>query len=291
MVTSIRLESLCLQDLDAAVPRFVRCVALPAGRLGLGLAADGSPAWQDEAAASCPIAVAADGRLALTRTERAPAVRVERAGRSVDVPPLRPTMLRDGDVLVVAGHRVRLFRHGEITRVHKPQVLRGKLAALAAAAGLALAAGVAAPAGAAAPIEVQTRPPAPPPPPPQAYRGVVKVDVGTKRGPGKVEPAKVKATLVQTLGPITSCYDRLLAGGSRASGTLDVELTLRQAGRAEDVTVVKDGVGTKELTACVLREIKARTFAPPAGGHVTLPVTYTFTRQRKSDPIGFDAGQ
>ncbi|MFH0824761.1 MAG: ATP-binding cassette domain-containing protein, partial [Pseudomonadota bacterium] len=34
--------------------------------------------------------VAADGRLALTRTEQAPPVRVERAGRSVDVLPLRP---------------------------------------------------------------------------------------------------------------------------------------------------------------------------------------------------------
>jgi TonB family protein len=284
MTTSTRLESLCLQDLDAAVPRFVRCVALPAGRLGLGLAADGTPAWQDEAAASCPIAVAADGRLALTRTERAPAVRVERAGRSVDVLPLRPTMLRDGDVLVVDGHRVRLFRHGEVARVHRPRLLRGKLAALAAAAALALAAGVAAPAGADAPIEVQPRPPAPPPPPPQSYRGVVKVDVGTKRGPGKVEPAKVKATLVQTLGPVTSCYDSLLGRGSRAAGTINLEFTLREAGRAEDVTIVKDGVGANELTACVLREVKARTFAPPTGGHVTLPVTYTFARQRKSGP-------
>jgi hypothetical protein len=282
MATSARLESLCLEDLESTVPRFVRCVALAAGQLGLGLAPDGSPAWQDAAAAECPIAVAADGRLALTRTERAPAVQVQRAGREVDVPPLRPIMLRDGDVLIVAGHRVRLFRHGQVTRVHRPQLLRGKVAAFAAAAALALSAGVAAPAGADAPIEVQPRPPAPPPPPPQAYRGAVKVDVGTARGPGKVEPAKVKATLVQTLAPITSCYDGLLSRGSRATGTIELELTLRAAGRAEELTVTKDGVGDTGLKDCVLRELKARKFAPPAGGHVTLPVTYTFARQRKS---------
>jgi hypothetical protein len=183
--------SLCIEDLGAGEdsPRYLRCVALVGREPGLRLDEGGAVLWQS-ATDQGPLElwVSQDDRLILFRREGGPPVRVERQGREYEVPAEKPVVLLDGDLLEVAGRRLRLHVHGPAGSVEAPAPLpeRGaRSLAKVAAAALALGTVVGGPASTSAdespfPLEVRLAPP--------AKRPTPRPDAGVEKPPPKKVP-------------------------------------------------------------------------------------------------------
>ena len=114
--------AICIEDLDAAsvASKYVRCVALPGREPGLGLDLHGAVSWQSEEPVVCELWVSADDRLILYRPEGVAAVKLSRAGRSLNVPSGKPVVLVDQDQINVGPRRLRLHVHGEAPTVAMP---------------------------------------------------------------------------------------------------------------------------------------------------------------------------
>jgi hypothetical protein len=184
--------AICLEDLAATSPsgRYLRCVALVGRQPGLRLGPQGAVAWRSDAPVGCELWVSGDDRLILYRPERAPGVRVSRAGRSLDVPAGKPVVLLGDDMIEVGGRRIRVHVHGPAPVVAAPSPLPERAsAATRMAAVVAMGAAVAgcegkqptpqqptAPTTTTTTIEVRTEPPAvsphPEPPPTVTSPGV-----------------------------------------------------------------------------------------------------------------------
>jgi len=184
---------ICLEEESDQEERYVRCVALPGGEPGLALDRDGAVRWMPAEPAPYELWMSADDRLMLLRAAGVAPITVRRGGRSLEAPESRPVVLRDQDLLVVEGRRLRVHVHGVALEVHPPERLgRSALARIAAAAAVALSAAVAVPAQGALsdlppPIEVQPHPPTAP-----ARRQVVCPV--SRMEPRKGAPMRVYAT-------------------------------------------------------------------------------------------------
>jgi hypothetical protein len=138
--------AICLEDLDATstAGRYLRCVALVGRQPGLRLGPQGSVGWRSDEPVGCELWVSGDDRLILYRPEAAPAVRVSRAGRSLDVPAGKPVVLLGDDVIEVGGRRIRVHVHGAAPVVAAPSPLPERAsAATRMAAVVAMGAAVA----------------------------------------------------------------------------------------------------------------------------------------------------
>jgi hypothetical protein len=116
--------AICLEDLDAAIDeRFLRCVAVPGRRPGLRVDAAGAVLWRSDERVACELWVSADDKLILFRPAGAAAVRVTRAGRSLEAPEEKPVVLRAADEVAVGGRRLRVHVHGPSSSVVAPSPL------------------------------------------------------------------------------------------------------------------------------------------------------------------------
>ena len=180
--------AICIEDLQCSPgsSRYTTCVVVGGGEPGLGVDSRGQLAWRQEGPLACLLCVSLDEQLILLRPEGAPSVRVERAGRSLDVPVGKPVVLLDQDRFETAGRSLRVHVHGVVKHVAPPAQhveghARGVLATTLALSVAAAACQGAVPvpstpgqpdatreAGKPAPIEVRPAPPvvAIPPPPP-----------------------------------------------------------------------------------------------------------------------------
>jgi hypothetical protein len=200
---------LCLEDMVAVrspdAERYLRCVALVGPQLGLGVDPQGNVTWRSADALAAELWVSADDRLILLRPAGAPAVRLSRASRELDVPEGKPVVVLPGDLVAVGPRRLRVHIHGVAASVCAPAPLSERALAQVARAAAVLAVGAAVagceqpvqrplnvgvppattatgtwtrplrpgepppPPSGSAPIEVREMPPAPPlpPPPPQ----------------------------------------------------------------------------------------------------------------------------
>ncbi|MBI5487540.1 MAG: hypothetical protein HY905_09420 [Deltaproteobacteria bacterium] len=143
--------AICVEDTAAAdaAGRYLRCVALPGRQPGLRIDAGGQVRWRGEDSAPCELWVSADDKLILFRPDGGPAVRVSRAGRSLDVPHGKPVVLRSGDELAVGDRRLRVHLHGQTATVAAPSPLppaerSGTLRRASAAVAMGAALGAAA---------------------------------------------------------------------------------------------------------------------------------------------------
>jgi len=166
------LLELCLEEVDStADDRFIRCVAVPGGERGLALDPDGKVRWMSDSPDGHGLWVSADEQLVLLRGEAAGPITVARGGRSLEAPAARPVVLRDQDLLLLQGRRLRVHLHGATDQVFPPERLSAASLARAmraTAAALALGAVVGASGASSAepaswiappPIEVRARPP------------------------------------------------------------------------------------------------------------------------------------
>lgn len=148
----------CLENRTGSTSHFTRCVALAGRQPGLRLDGDGEISWQRDDATAVEIWVSADDRLMAYRLPEAPAVRLERSGRTFDLPAERPVVLLTLDELCIGAQRLRLHVHGPAPTVQPPTALpaRSRRAAKMAAV-VALGAAVAG----CSELEVRENPPEP----------------------------------------------------------------------------------------------------------------------------------
>ena len=134
--------ALCIEREGATEDqRYVRCTARVGRKAGLALGLDGSIRWQEPGPVACEVWVSADQCLIAYRPQGAPDVRLERARRSLLLPPARPVVLLHRDELVLGDLRFRLHVHGTTDRLHPPTPLRvGRAAAAAAVVALSASA-------------------------------------------------------------------------------------------------------------------------------------------------------
>jgi hypothetical protein len=117
--------SICIEEIDRKVKtsRYTKCVALPGRQPGLRLDSHGNILWRsdDEALANaCELWVSADNRLILFRLEGAVPIKVNRAGRSLDVPSSKPVVLINQDQIDISGRSLKVHLHGEAKKVTAP---------------------------------------------------------------------------------------------------------------------------------------------------------------------------
>ena len=172
--------AICIEDTDAASGAcFLRCVALPGRQPGLRVSPEGTVLWKSDDVTACELWVSGDDRLILFRPAGAPPVRVERSGRSLDVPFDKPVVLIDQDVFQLSERTLRVHVHGAASTVRAPSPLPARRAVSTAARVAAVVALGAAVAGCGkSQVEVRDSPPQVPvevdgaPPPPQPSESV-----------------------------------------------------------------------------------------------------------------------
>jgi hypothetical protein len=120
--------AICIEDLDAGsrTEKYVRCVALVGRQPGLRLDEAGRVVWRSDDGAFCELWVSADGRLALYRQEGMGRVTLHRAGRSLDLPYVKPVIVIDQDRIDVGSRRLRVHVHGEAPSVAAPSLLASR---------------------------------------------------------------------------------------------------------------------------------------------------------------------
>ena len=131
--------AVCIEDRTASPARYTSCVALVGRQSGLLLDARGEVHWQRDDATAVELWVSGDDRLMAYRRAAAPPVRLQRGGRSFDLPAERPVVLLTHDDLSIGERRLRLHLHGPAQGVHAPATVpargwgsAGKVAAVVA---------------------------------------------------------------------------------------------------------------------------------------------------------------
>ena len=116
--------AICIEDTcPGDGVRYLRCVALPGRQPGLRVSPEGTVLWKSDDVTACELWVSGDDRLILFRPAGAPPVRVERSGRSLDVPFDKPVVLVDQDVFQVGERTLRVHVHGTAPAVRPPSPL------------------------------------------------------------------------------------------------------------------------------------------------------------------------
>jgi len=138
---------LCLEDMAVGpspdAERYLRCVALAGPQPGLGIDAKGNVTWRSAHALAAEIWVSADDRLILLRPAGAPAVRLSRASRTLDLPEGKPVVMLAGDLIAVGPRELQVHVHGVATSIYAPTPLGDRVLAQAARAAAVLAMGAA----------------------------------------------------------------------------------------------------------------------------------------------------
>jgi hypothetical protein len=117
--------AVCIEDCNVVTdaPKYVRCVAVPAGTPGLALAASGEVRWQGGDPVACTLGVSDDDYLILHRTAGAPPVTLQRAGRTFEVPCEEPVKILDQDRIDIGTRHLRIHIHGRADAVLAPTAL------------------------------------------------------------------------------------------------------------------------------------------------------------------------
>ena len=118
-----------------------------------------------------------------------------------------------------------------------------------------------------------------------------KVDTGTKQTArivarvhaddveavdGKVDKKGVAATIRRRQDAFQACYETALRANSKLQGKLVIEFTIGDGGKVTDARVVRDGLGSSEVAACVLATMKRIRFPAPSDGEVTISNSFVF---------------
>jgi outer membrane biosynthesis protein TonB len=93
---------------------------------------------------------------------------------------------------------------------------------------------------------------------------------------GKIDKKSVAATIRRRQDGFQGCYETALKANSKLAGKLVVEFTIGDDGKVTEARVVKDGVGSGEVSSCVVGLLKRLKFPAPADGEVTISNTFVF---------------
>ncbi len=93
---------------------------------------------------------------------------------------------------------------------------------------------------------------------------------------GKIDKKSVASTIRRRQDGFQGCYETALKANSKLSGKLVVDFTIGDDGRVTEARVVKDGVGSAEVSSCVISLLKRLKFPAPSDGEVTISNTFVF---------------
>ena len=111
----------------------------------------------------------------------------------------------------------------------------------------------------------------------QATRVVARVQADDIEAvDGKIDKKSVAATIRRRQDGFQGCYETALKANSKLAGKLVVEFTIGDDGKVTEARVVKDGVGSGEVSSCVVGLLKRLKFPAPADGEVTISNTFVF---------------
>jgi hypothetical protein len=93
---------------------------------------------------------------------------------------------------------------------------------------------------------------------------------------GKVDKKGVAATIRRRQEGFQACYEEALKANSKLQGKLVVEFTIGDGGKVTDARVVKDGLGSAQVSTCVVGLLKRLRFPAPSDGEVTISNSFVF---------------
>ena len=94
---------------------------------------------------------------------------------------------------------------------------------------------------------------------------------------GKIDKKSVASTIRRRQDGFQECYVTALKSNSKLGGKIVVEFTIGGDGKVTEARVVKDGMNSGEVNACVLSLLKRLRFPTPSdGGEVTISNTFVF---------------
>lgn len=93
---------------------------------------------------------------------------------------------------------------------------------------------------------------------------------------GRIDKKSVAATIRRRQDAFQSCYENALKANSKLQGKLVVEFTIGDNGKVTDARVVRDGVGSAEVSTCVVATLKRIRFPAPSDGEVTISNSFVF---------------
>jgi len=93
---------------------------------------------------------------------------------------------------------------------------------------------------------------------------------------GKIDKKSVANAIRRRQDGFQGCYETALKANSKLAGKLVVDFTIADDGRVIEANVVKDGIGSAEVSSCVIALLKRLKFPAPEGGEVTISNTFVF---------------
>ncbi|MCA9538065.1 MAG: TonB family protein [Myxococcales bacterium] len=111
-----------------------------------------------------------------------------------------------------------------------------------------------------------------------AVKGALKLKEPTEAiGTGTLDSATIESTIRRRQGALLSCYERQLKRNPKLSGKVEVQVTILESGRADDVRVLENATGDDEVAKCVLSKVARWRFPKPDGGSVTTSFSFFFS--------------
>jgi TonB family protein len=94
---------------------------------------------------------------------------------------------------------------------------------------------------------------------------------------GEIDKKGVARTIRRRSSAFQACYETALKTNSKLRGKIVVEFTIDGSGRVADASVIKDGVGSPQVSKCVIGVLRRLRFPKPDDGDVTISNAFVFT--------------
>lgn len=93
---------------------------------------------------------------------------------------------------------------------------------------------------------------------------------------GKIDKKGVASTIRRRQSAFQQCYESALKSDSKLSGKLVVEFVIDEDGRVKEASVVNDGLGSTDVSKCVISTLRRLRFPRPDDGEVTITNSFVF---------------
>jgi outer membrane biosynthesis protein TonB len=93
---------------------------------------------------------------------------------------------------------------------------------------------------------------------------------------GTVDKRGVARSIRRRQNAFQACYEAALKSNSKLKGKLVVEFTINRRGRVSDAAVIRDGLGSSQVSRCVIGVLKRIRFPAPDDGEVTISNSFVF---------------
>jgi len=98
-------------------------------------------------------------------------------------------------------------------------------------------------------------------------------EIATK---GFLDPGLVMGVINRRIGGVRACYSRALKSNPNLFGRLEVQFTIAEDGRVEDVIVVNNTLGIVSVESCIIQSVSTWRFPKPKNGKVTIKYPFIF---------------